>query len=134
MAEAHRSIPTPRAGAELRRERDLPLPAIVIDMVYFQEINDPLPPPLPDFEFDEAKSLANLGKHGIDFETAKALWLDPKRREVPARSEGEPRSAVIGLVGGKHWTAFITYRGSKVRLISVRRSRPREVARYDHHD
>lgn len=77
--------------------------------------------------------MANLEKHGIDFETAKAIWLDPDRREVPARSIGEVRTAVIGVVDGKHWTAFITYRGDKVRLISVRRSRPREVARYGHH-
>ncbi|MDP2955029.1 MAG: BrnT family toxin, partial [Longimicrobiales bacterium] len=94
----------------------------------------PVLPQLPDFEFDEAKSRMNLEKHGIDFEQAKALWLDPKRREVPARSDDEPRFAVVGLVDGRHWTAYITYRGERVRLISVRRSRPSEVARYEHHD
>lgn len=78
--------------------------------------------------------MANLAKHGIDLETAQRIWLDPKRREVPARSEGEIRYAVIGLLDGRHWTAFITYRDDRVRLISVRRSRPGEVARYDHHD
>lgn len=29
------------------------------------------------FEFDEAKSRANLDKHGIDFVTAQGLWKDP---------------------------------------------------------
>ena len=111
-------------------------PSFVHDgyMVYFPDNNDPPEPQLSDFEFDEAKSVANQEKHGIDFVRAKALWLDPKRREGPARSAGEERWMVVGLVDGKHWTAFITYRGDRVRLISVRRSRPREVARYDHHD
>jgi len=103
-------------------------------MVYFPESNDPIRPQLPEFEYDVAKNVANLEKHGIDFETAKRIWLDPQLREVPARSEGEVRSAVIGLVDGRHWTAFITYRGDRVRLISARRSRPSEVARYEHHD
>jgi uncharacterized DUF497 family protein len=30
-----------------------------------------------DFEFDSAKSAANLKKHGIDFLGAQALWSDP---------------------------------------------------------
>jgi uncharacterized DUF497 family protein len=30
-----------------------------------------------DFEFDRAKSAANLKKHGIDFIGAQALWSDP---------------------------------------------------------
>jgi hypothetical protein len=54
--------------------------------------------------------------------------------EGPARAAGEERFMVVGFLDGKHWTAFITYRGDRVRLISVRRSRPSEVARYDHHD
>jgi uncharacterized protein len=28
-----------------------------------------------DFEFDPAKSAANLEKHGIDFVRAQALWI-----------------------------------------------------------
>ena len=39
-----------------------------------------------DFEFDPAKSAANLKKHGIDFVGAQALWSDPHRLEIPARS------------------------------------------------
>ena len=78
--------------------------------------------------------MANLEKHGIDFEDAKRIWMDPRRRQVPARSDGEPRFGVVGLVDGSHWTAFFTLRHDNVRLISVRRSRPSEVRRYDDHD
>jgi hypothetical protein len=34
-------------------------------------------------------------------------------------------------MGDKHWSAFITYRDVNIRLISVRRSRPEEVAIYE---
>ena len=33
-----------------------------------------------DFEFDPAKSAANLKRHGIDFLGAQALWNDPDQR------------------------------------------------------
>jgi len=83
------------------------------------------------FEFDEAKSGANKAKHGVDFVEAQALWADEALVEVPARSETEARSLVVGMMGGKHWSAFITYRDQSIRLISVRRSRPEEVAIYE---
>ena len=76
-----------------------------------------------EFEFDERKSRANKVKHGIDFVEAQALWLDEALVEIPARSEVEQRVLDVGLMGGKHWSAFITYRGEAVRLISARRSR-----------
>ena len=49
----------------------------------------------------------------------------------PAKTEDEPRFLVIGQIEGKHWSAVITYRGSHVRLISVRRARTEEVAFYE---
>ena len=83
------------------------------------------------FEFDEAKNQANLLKHGINFVNAQALWDDPSLLEIPANTEDEPRYLMIGLIQNKHWSAIITYRGSNVRLISVRRSRTEEVALYE---
>ncbi len=49
-----------------------------------------------EFEFDPEKSLANLAKHGIDFDTAQGLWDDPDLLQVQARSDDEPRYLVIG--------------------------------------
>ena len=85
---------------------------------------------LPPFEFDERKSRLNKLKHGIDFVEAQAVWLDVALTELRARSGIEPRFIVIGRIGGKHWTAVVTYRGDMVRLISVRRSRAKEVETY----
>jgi uncharacterized DUF497 family protein len=86
---------------------------------------------LVEFEFDEVKSRANKDKHGIDFIEAQSLWLDGMLVEIPARTEDEPRFVVVGMILGKHWSAVITYRGERVRLISVRRARAEEVAIYE---
>jgi len=83
------------------------------------------------FEFDDAKSTANKAKHGIDFVEAQGLWLDSDLLEAPARSETEARSLIIGRIGDRHWSAIVTYRGETIRLISVRRSRTREVQAYE---
>ena len=86
---------------------------------------------MEEFEFDDDKSQANLEKHGIDFEAAQALWHDPDLLEVQANTEGEPRFLIIGRIGTKHWSAVVTYRDGRIRLISVRRARKREVELYE---
>jgi uncharacterized DUF497 family protein len=83
------------------------------------------------FEFDEAKSRANKAKHGIDFVEAQALWLDRDLLSAVSRSVTEPRFLFVGKIDGKHWSAIVTYRGETIRIISVRRSRVREVEAYE---
>ena len=83
-----------------------------------------------DFEFDPAKSASNKDKHGLDFIEAQALWLDERRIIGPARSDGEKRFVLVGVIDGMLWTAIYTMRGSSVRLISVRRARGYEVENY----
>ena len=83
------------------------------------------------FEFDAAKSESNRTRHGIDFVDAQALWNDPMLLEIPAKTDDEPRYLVIGSIDGKHGSAVITYRGTNVRLISVRRARSEEMVLYE---
>ena len=84
------------------------------------------------FDWDARKSVANKGKHGIDFETARGLWHDENRIEIEAPHPVEERRILIAHLHGKIWTAVYTIRGeSTVRLISVRRSRDKEVALYE---
>jgi uncharacterized DUF497 family protein len=83
------------------------------------------------FEFDQRKSDSNKAKHGIDFVEAQALWDDDLRIDIPARTTDEPRTLVVGLIEGKHYSAVVTYREDRIRLISVRRSRTEEVALYE---
>jgi len=84
-----------------------------------------------ELEYDEAESQGNKEKHGIDFVEAQRLWFDDMLIEIPARTTDEPRSLVVGRIMGKHWSAVITYRGDRIRLISVRRSRREEIDIYE---
>ncbi|MCK5180530.1 MAG: BrnT family toxin [Candidatus Omnitrophica bacterium] len=80
-----------------------------------------------EFEFDPRKSEINKKKHGISFVEAQALWKDPDFIEIPVKTSDEPRFLVIGRISNKYWTGIITYRQERIRIISVRRSRPEEV-------
>ena len=84
-----------------------------------------------EFEFDPAKSAANKAKHGIDFVEARKLWSDPQRVFAPALVVSEPRLVAIGRIGGRIWTAIFTWRGDRIRIISVRRARKKEAERYE---
>ena len=84
-----------------------------------------------EFEFDPEKSKDNKEKHGIDFHEAEVLWDDPDLIEIPARTTDEQRFMVIGMIGENHWSAVITYRDGRTRLISVRRSRKEEISIYE---
>ncbi len=74
---------------------------------------------------------SNQTKHGIDFDAAQMLWEDPDLLEIQATSRDEQRFLIIGLIGTAHWSAVIMYRGEIIRMISVRRSRKKEVALYE---
>ncbi len=83
------------------------------------------------FEWDPAKSKSNKRKHQIDFETSRGLWQDELRIEINAPHPVENRHIVIGQLHGKLWTAVFTIRGNAVRIISVRKSRKKEVELYE---
>jgi uncharacterized DUF497 family protein len=61
-----------------------------------------------DFEWDSTKELANRTKHGVDFQTAARVFLDPYLIEFDDRdATGELRFSAIGLVEGR--MLFVTY-------------------------
>jgi uncharacterized DUF497 family protein len=84
-----------------------------------------------EFEFDAKKSSSNKMKHGIDFRQAQKLWDDPDLIEIPVRTSDEPRFLVVGRISDRFWSGIITYRGDKIRIISVRRARKEEVNIYE---
>ena len=83
------------------------------------------------FEWDEDKSRINKAKHGIDFETARGLWLDENRIEIHAPHPLEDRMIIIGKYQDKLWSAVYTMRDDAIRIISVRRARKREESLYE---
>jgi uncharacterized DUF497 family protein len=83
-----------------------------------------------EFEFDSGKSEINKAKHGIAFVDAQALWRS-KIVLLRAKDALEKRYMVIGTIGSGHWSAIITYRGARIRIISVRKSTPLEIETYE---
>lgn len=72
------------------------------------------------FKFDPQKSVSNVEKHGIDFETAQELWADPNRVEFTARFKDEERHGLVAIHEQRLWCAIFTLRGANIRIISVR--------------
>lgn len=93
------------------------------------------------FEWDEAKDRANRRKHGISFEEAARVFLDPYHLSVQDRHEdGEERWQTIGMVHGliallvAHTYVERDERGEMVeviRVISARRATKVERRRYE---
>ncbi|MGH2617554.1 MAG: BrnT family toxin [Thermomicrobiales bacterium] len=82
-------------------------------------------------DWDPAKNRSNQRKHGIDFEDAQAVFLDPDRIEVlDDRDYGEERWAVIGTVGRLVVSVIYTNRNGGIRLISARKADPDDEADY----
>ena len=84
------------------------------------------------FEWDEHKNQANIAKHGIDFNDAKNIFLDPHRAErVDNRQDyGEIRFQTIGMVEGTLLFVAYTYRNENTRIISARRAGHHERTKY----
>jgi len=81
--------------------------------------------------YNPTKSMSNLVKHGINFKDAQQLWEDSRLQIMKARISNEPRWIAIGRIDDQHWSSVFTTRGDAIRTISVRRSRPKEIASYE---
>lgn len=85
-----------------------------------------------DFEWDEAKRLRNIEKHGLDFIDAQDLFADgAKRLEKSGRTvSGEHRVMAIGCFGERHVALIYTLRTDAIRMISLRPAREGERNEY----
>jgi uncharacterized protein len=86
-----------------------------------------------NFEWDEAKRVINLARHGIDFEKAIELFDGRPLLSVPGTYRDEVRHLAIGLLEGRLVAAVWTWRGEYIRLISVRSARHGERRNYHAH-
>ena len=66
-----------------------------------------------------------------DFVAAQQLWKDTDAISFPAKSDDEERFALLAKLQTRVWVAFYTLRANRIRLISVRRARPKEEAIYE---
>ena len=85
------------------------------------------------FEWDARKAAQNLAKHGVPFEYAARVFLDPLRLDAEDRRRdyGEQRRLTLGRVEGRLYVIAYTSRGRMIRLISARKANARERRQYD---
>ena len=93
------------------------------------------------FEWDETKNLSNRRKHGVSFEEACHVFLDPLCVSAQDRIEdGEPRWQTLGLVEGlllltvAHTVREELEDGTWVEIIRIISARPatrKERRRYE---
>jgi uncharacterized DUF497 family protein len=86
-----------------------------------------------DYEWDEAKAVANLAKHGVDFVDAIGALADPNRIEDidDGVGYGEERTRTIGMTRGSILFVVSMMRHEDLcRIISARRATRHEQDRY----
>ena len=86
-----------------------------------------------DFEFDPAKAVGNLRKHGVSFADADGVFMDPlAMHRIDPDAEGEERLLAIGRGSAGHLLVVVyTLRDDSIRLISARRASAAEIRAYE---
>jgi len=87
-----------------------------------------------EFEWDIAKALRNLEKHGVSFEEATDVFDDDFSLSAPDpdHSDDESRYLIFGLSKQQnHLVVSFTDRSDRIRIISVRPMTPRETRAYE---
>ena len=78
-----------------------------------------------EFEWGNAKAVANLRAHGVSFELAKTVFQDPFaiERLDDRQDYGEERFVTVGMAEG-NVVLFVAYteREGRIRIISARRA------------
>jgi uncharacterized DUF497 family protein len=85
------------------------------------------------FEWDESKAAQNLVKHGVPFEFATRVFLDPERIDTKdaRRVYGEERRITLGRIDERLYAVVYTVRSEAIRLISARKANDREESFYE---
>ena len=88
-----------------------------------------------EFEWDEAKNLANIRNHGISFIEAQSVFADEYALLIadPHHSEDEDRFLLLGL-SGKLRVLVVCHcfevNERLIRIISCRKANRKETTRY----
>lgn len=83
------------------------------------------------YEWDEAKRLSNLGKHGIDFKDVPFTFSgDTVTVEDNRRGYGEQRFVMFGLLQGRIIAVVYTERNDSIRIIPARKATKYEQRTY----
>lgn len=80
------------------------------------------------FDWDGAKRLANIVKHGISFDDVDLVFADSRSIIYSSPREGEERFVIIGMLRDRLVSVVFTPRNEAIRIISARAARPQEKA------
>ena len=86
------------------------------------------------FTWDPLKARSNWRKHGVSFEEAATVFVDPLARvhDDPDHSVGERREIIVGVsTAGRLLLVSFTERGEAVRVIHARVTNSRERKRHE---
>jgi len=91
------------------------------------------------FEWDPAKAKANRRKHGISFENAAGVFLDPLAISVPHDKYSEIEERWVTMRRDRRGLALVIIhtlpeslvKERKIRIISARKATRREVRQYE---
>lgn len=83
--------------------------------------------------FDPGKDAVNLEKHGVSLSEGDGVLNDPLALTIEdASAEGEQRFVTVGMNAfGTLMVVVWSPRGEEIRLISVRRTEPKERRTYE---
>ncbi len=87
-----------------------------------------------EFDWDASKAKQNRKKHGVSFEEASSVFLDPLARTIhdPLHSEDEDRFINLGESRLQRLLVVVfTDRGNEIRIISARLATRRERHDYE---
>ena len=90
-----------------------------------------------NFEWDDAKAIANFEKHGVSFDEAVTVFRDELYLVFadPDHSVDEHRFIIVGQSGERRLLLVsYTERETAIRLISAREESARERKRYEEDD
>lgn len=85
-----------------------------------------------EFEWDTRKAEQNIAKHGVPFDLAVQVFLDPQHLDTEDERHDykEERRVILGRIQGRLFVVTYTWRGDLIRLISARKANEREQRRY----
>ncbi len=86
------------------------------------------------FEWDEQKAKSNIRKHGVSFDEAKAVFMDPFSITIPDPdyTANEERFVDIGSsVSRAILVVVYAERDASIRIISCRKATPSERRSYE---
>ena len=82
------------------------------------------------YEWDEEKRLVYREKHGVDFSKIDGFDWASSTVRLDNRHE-EQRFIALGHIGTRLHVVVFTWRGTDIRVISLRRANSREVRDYE---